>query len=500
MKTHIIQLEQQDDLISVRDKMSWAKSERILLVWPPRRNVNIRPLDMVLLQRHAQALGAQLGIASRSGEIRRSAKESHIPVFRTTSAAQLAVWSDFQKPKPNFSETRRHLSRDDLNQMRGGFSIKEQIWLKKPVFRVGIFAVGVFAVLISFIIFLPSATIKISPVKQIQSMTIPVLIDPASSLVNISGLIPAYKINTTVEGSAEIPSTGMVTVPEKRASGNVQFTNLTEAPVQIPEGTIVRTVNEPAIRFRVTRSGEVPRGVGKMLEFPIRAVDGGFSGNLKSETLQAIEGSLGLNLSVNNSEPTSGGGEVNRSAAAPDDRTRLFNKLTDSLSQQAWVVIQKQVPGGGSLISDSLSSETVSEIYDPPEGFPGPMLSLALKQNYKAYYISESDLRSLAGMVLNASITSGFEPMPETLNVNPVGEAALSGEGKLTWQVEAERSIAKQNNLLEVISKVLGKTPATAAKNLSKLEMAAPPQIVISPSWWPWMPFLPMRILVENLH
>jgi hypothetical protein len=500
MKTHIIQLEQHDDLISVRDKMSWAKSERILLIWPPRRNVNIRPLELVLLQRHADALGAQLGIASRSVEIRRSAKESHIPVFRTTSDAQLAAWGEVQKTQPHLEKSRPRFSRAELNRRRRDFSNHDPARLKNPVTRVGIFAIGVLAVLIFFILFLPSATIRINPLTQTQSVTIPITIDPDSSTVNISGVIPAHILSTNVEGNAEIPTTGMMTVPEMKAAGNVQFTNMTESRVQIPEGTIVRTVNEPAVRFIVTKSGEVPEGIGKKLELPVRAMEGGFPGNLKSNTLQAIEGTLGLSLSVTNSEPTSGGGEVNKSAATSEDRTRLYDKLTKILSNQAWEDIQKQVPAGGSLFKEPISSEPVSVKYDPPDGSPGSMLSLTLKQSYKAYYISESDLHLLAMMVLNASIPNGFAPLTGSLKVDPIGETLKMGDGKLTWQLLAERKIAKQNDSLGVISNVLGKTLATAVKNLSNLDLASSPQISISPPWWPWMPFIPARIFIEMQH
>jgi hypothetical protein len=500
MKTHIIQLEQQDDLISIRDKMSWAKSERILLVWPPRRKVNIRPLDIVLLQRHARTLGAQLGIASRSGEIRRSAMESHIPAFRTSSEAQLAPWGEAQNIRPALKENRHRFSRPELEQVREGFSGMEPDWLKNPVARIGIFASGVLAVLILFILFFPSAIIRINPVTQLQSATIPVTIDPAASAVNISGVIPAYAVSTAVEGDGEAPATGMMTIHESRASGTVEFSNLGEPPVHIPEGTIIRTVDEPAVRFIVTQSGEVPEGVGKKLELPVRAVEGGFAGNLDPNTLQAIEGKLGLSLSVTNPEPTTGGGDEDKSAATSEDRTRLYQKVTESLSQKAWEEIQKQVPAGGSLFHETLTSETVSETYNPPEGSPGPTVSLALKQKYTAYFMAEADLRSLGGLVLDASIPNGFEPLTGTLTIKSVSEPFVTDDGKMTWQVSVDRSVAARVNPLDVISEALGRTPETAMKNLSELKMASSPQISISPSWWPWMPSLPMRVSVESNH
>ena len=65
MKTHVIQLEPHDDVISIRDKMSWAKTGRILLVFPARVRSRFLTLDLRLLQRQAESLGAQLAVVTR---------------------------------------------------------------------------------------------------------------------------------------------------------------------------------------------------------------------------------------------------------------------------------------------------------------------------------------------------------------------------------------------------------------------------------------------------
>ena len=74
MKTQVIQLDVHDDVTSIRDKMSWAKTSRILLVYPRRSRILKRTLDLRLLQRHALLLGAQLAIVAPSADIRQSAR------------------------------------------------------------------------------------------------------------------------------------------------------------------------------------------------------------------------------------------------------------------------------------------------------------------------------------------------------------------------------------------------------------------------------------------
>src|SRR5512146_3196798 len=114
MTTQIITLESHDDLISVRDRMSWAKTPRILLVWPKYEKVTLRQVDLKVLQRHAAALGAQLGLVTRRRQVRVEAESLHIPVFESTGPAQKLAW-----PKPR--RRRRliwHAPRKDLREQR----------------------------------------------------------------------------------------------------------------------------------------------------------------------------------------------------------------------------------------------------------------------------------------------------------------------------------------------------------------------------------------------
>ncbi|HJS28344.1 MAG TPA: hypothetical protein VJ768_01890, partial [Anaerolineales bacterium] len=92
MKTQILQLEQHDDVNSIRDKMGWGQTTRTLLVWPPgSRNLH-RRLDLLLLQRHCKSLGSQLALVSDNEETRFHARDLSIPVFDTVPEAQNGRW------------------------------------------------------------------------------------------------------------------------------------------------------------------------------------------------------------------------------------------------------------------------------------------------------------------------------------------------------------------------------------------------------------------------
>src|SRR5512142_1837563 len=114
MKTQVIQLDSHDDIISIREKIAWAKTSRILLVFPRRSHLRLRNLDLRLLRRHAVLLGAQLAFVSRSPELRRLAKEEGIPSFRRVASAQRKKWAQVAVP----TAPQRQSPPPDLWQMR----------------------------------------------------------------------------------------------------------------------------------------------------------------------------------------------------------------------------------------------------------------------------------------------------------------------------------------------------------------------------------------------
>src|SRR5512147_2147027 len=156
MKTQIITLESHDDLISVRDRMSWAKTPRIILVWPKYEKITLRQVDLKVLQRHALSLGAQLGLVTRTRRVRQDAEALNIPVFESAGQAQRVAW-----PKPRQRKWTYRPPRKDLRKQRERVSVKEEAWRSHPAIRLGALALGVFSVLALVALFIPRAQIRL---------------------------------------------------------------------------------------------------------------------------------------------------------------------------------------------------------------------------------------------------------------------------------------------------------------------------------------------------
>jgi hypothetical protein len=490
VKTQIITLESHDDLISVRDRLSWAKTPRILLVWPKYEKVTLRQVDLKVLQRHASTLGAQLGLVTRQRRVRADAEALGIPVFESTGEAQKVAW-----PKPRRKKWRHKAPDKTLREKREQVQIREEAWRTNPIVKILVFLVGVLSVLALVALFIPRAQVSLKPVSQTQSIVLPVTANPSMNTVFITGSIPAREKKIVVEGEQKISVTGEGVVPQSKARGAVIFRNLTQNEVAIPVGTIVRS---DEIRFVTTEDGTVEAGVGETLELPIEAVEGGVAGNLDAETIDVVEGRLGLSVSVTNPEPTTGGRERSSLQATDTDRAHAKELLLKSLESDARAKLLDGLSSDDVLFDETFAlSQIVSEIYDLPAGAAGSQLTLNMQAEYSARYADASDLSELASLALNASLPPGFLAASNAVDVESTNDRTLLDDGSIRWTMRARRKIYQQVNVAQVTQLIQGLGYSAAQSKLEEyLPLLSEPKISLSPSWWPWVPIVPFRIEV----
>jgi hypothetical protein len=497
MKTQVIQLTPHDDVTSVRDKMSWAKTPRLLLVFPRRSRLSFRTLDLHLLQRHAATLGAQLAIVTRSGDLRRAARAMAIPVFDTASLAQQTNW----RTRSPTEAPRRRAPRPDLRQMRRAAFPAGTRWSNPIAVRLVLFSLAVLAVLAILLLFLPSASIELTPATRSQSLTIAVSASPEVTTVNLAGSIPAHSTSLSLERSKTTAASGSLNVPDAAASGIVRFRNLTTGTVNLPAGTVVRTTGDPGIRFATRADAVMPAGAGKTLDVPVQAVEGGASGNLPADSLVAIEDNLiGTSLAVTNPDPTSGGTERAASAPTADDRSQLHEALSSEILAECQAALPKTLASGDVYFPATLVvAQVLSETYFPAEGQPGATLSLTMKLQCQAQYAAAADVSTLAKTALEANLPVGYAPLPAEVATTVVGVPQTDTDGITRWGIQTERLVRAHPDPLAVLQLVLGRRPADAVIRLSaSLPLAAAPIIRITPSWWPWLPLLPFRITIST--
>jgi hypothetical protein len=495
MKTQIIALESHDDLISVRDRMSWAKSPRILLVWPKFEKVTLRPVDLRILQQHAEVLGADLGVVTRRANVRRDAQGFGIPVFESSAAAQRDAWP-VHSPKHHHTARASH---PQLQALRDEVRIKEANWRTKPAVRVGFFALGVLAVLIVSALFVPRAIIKLTPVTKLQSITVPVTSGTSIQSVNITGRLPAHEVSLTVTGTQSAYITSQSSIPQDKASGIARFKNLTQSAITIPAGTVVYSTGPNPVGFVTQNDTHLPGNVNAIVEVQIIAMEAGAGGNLPANSLSVIDSSISLSASVTNPDPITGGSDHFAIAPSEDDHKRVHDVLISLLLAQAQQQISDSIGAKNVLLVNTLKmGQGSEETYDPPSGQPGNLLKLTMRVPFTAQYVSAEDLTQFSETILNAAELEGYIPLSSTLSYEMVGRPVLDGSGDSRFNLQVERTSVQRIDPLQVNALVRGLPPKSASKVLqTKLPISNAPEIDLNPAWWPWMPLIPFRITVQ---
>ncbi len=475
--------------------MSWAKTPRILLVYPPRSRSLARTLDLRLLQRHAVDLGGQLAIVVRFESIRLAAQELGIPVFRTAAIAQRQTW----ETKSSLEMPVRRAPRPDLREMRRAVIPEDARWRSLLSVRLLFFSLAVLSVLVLLLLFFPAATVKLTPAKKMQSLAISASASPTVSKVNLTGSLPAHLAFTVIKRSKTVPVTGSLISPDTPAAGLVRFSNLMTGVAGIPSGTVIRTTGSPPVRFATTMDAVVAAGVGKTMDVPVQAVEAGSAGNLPADTLVAIEGDLGTSLAVTNPSPTTGGSDRSAPVQTVGDRTRLRAALVSEILEQCKTSLPKSIGQGDTYFPDTLAvGQVLSETYFPADGQTGQTLSLTLNLQCQAQYASLADVNSLARMVLDANLPAGFAPVtaaPTTLKSStPVTDVG----GITRWKVQAQRLLSARLDPWKATELIQGRSPAAAGQRLAEsMRLANTPSIKLVPAWWPWLPVVPFRIVVS---
>ena len=273
MKTHVIQLDSNDDYISIRDKIGWVKAPRILIVWPDNGRIKLLEMEIQLISIKADNLGAQLAFVCDDPLVIQICSSLGIQVFTSIPEAQRRPW---RRPK----KLRRLLIQDKERRPISFFNELKSTFLTGKIDLKGwqrglIFAAGVIAFIIIIGLFIPSANIYLHPQTEPFEITIEARANPSIKNINLSGSIPATILTNEVSLSKEGQSSGIIRIPGSAASGEVIFRNLTDQVISIPSGVIVRTTKDPIIRFQTDQAIVLTAGVDSEIAVKVTCLSGG---------------------------------------------------------------------------------------------------------------------------------------------------------------------------------------------------------------------------------
>jgi hypothetical protein len=491
VKTQLIYLDSNDDHASARDKLNWARADRIVLVWPAHGRILTRRLDLQLLLRAARAQGGKLGLVTHDPDVRFNAVDLGLPVFDTPDRLPESAWSRaVESSAPEFKPPRlpRPLTAGPHRRIRDSRGSRVERVLLALLPPVALLALAATVV--------PAAVIELEPLATTQEGGFEIRLAWEGGETPATGSVPARRIVTSVEGDLRQPTTGQVLVPSAAASGRVTFANLTAQPVDIPAGTGLQT--NGGIRFETRAAARLEPGPGSQASVAVEAAAEGESGNVAADAIAAVEGALGLEVTVVNPDPTTGGADSERAGVSAADVQRSREALTRRLIQEARIAAEAQLQPGEALAPDSVRVVTIeASRFSPSIGNPGDSVELYLALAVEALLVQEADLVSYATRLLESQSPGAFAVVPGSTQVELLASASTPGD-PYSYAATARRDIYRPIDLASVHRLVRGRPRAEAAALLDdRLDLARPPRIHVWPAWLPWLPLLPVRTEVH---
>lgn len=505
-----IQLAANEDVNSVRDRLTFIRGTRILLIWPEKGTALTRKLDLVLVQREAKRRAIQIALVTHDEQVIQNATDLGISTFETIGSSERVRWKR--------GRTRLFASRDDRPEdapepeelMEVASRVKNQkrvAWWRAFLGRIAVLLILIIVLGVTAYIVAPSATITLQLSQDIIESEVNLTADPNARDVDIERrIIPATIVRATVQSTSTLETTGSETLPDTPAIGVVVFTNQTPDAITIPAGTIVSTSAITPIRFRTMEEKRLPGGTGQNVDVPIQADDDslGSQGNVDVGMINGVVGDLAGRMTVRNLTPTTGGESRAFRLVTQQDHERLlaivsgqiqaaaYSEMQQTLTESQAIVIETlRIPPSGIRADWTTFSHEVGAVADT--------LSLEMRATVEALAIDDRFARQIVLADLAARQPVGLYLLPDSFQYSRGTEIQAQSDGTVILSASGQGIVTSELNTLQIQENVAGRTPEDAVAAIQRLVSLAPgttPQITIEPEWLTHLPLLPIRIQV----
>ncbi|MBI3243428.1 MAG: hypothetical protein HYZ49_14155 [Chloroflexi bacterium] len=502
MKEQILYLDPHDDYHSARDKIGWAQTDRILLVWPSRQRVRRlnRQLDLLLLQRHAAKLGAKLAFVTADLVVCDHADALGIAVFDSVNDSHLHPWRLRRAARP----VRPPKPKAEPEDERPLFAWPKPKWLQSRAVRwlAGgiVFVIAISTITILLALALPTAHITLIPQQQTLNAGMTITADPAQAEVDAAArVIPAKTVTVVLTGSNEVSTTGSVDEATAKAGGTVTFTNLTNQAVRIPAGTAVRTTGGNPVQFVIQKDVTLEARRGAVGEAPILSSEPGPAGNVEAGLINSVEGPLSVQAAVVNAAPTTGGDVKQVAAVTDDDRARAKEELLAQLRQQGYAELLARLKEGqfAPVLTVNIV-RVLDETYDRFVGEKADRLQLEMRAEVGVTIVDEAQAFAVGQAQIESQLGDNLALIPNTLTVARSDTIIVNEAGRIQFDITASAKAGASINPDEVRESARWQAADQIANVLyNSLPVAQKPGVIIWPNWFQRMPWLAWRIEVE---
>lgn len=494
----VIYLDEEDDLVSICDRLEWSGASRVILALPAAAELLTESVDLVRLRRFAEARRIEVGLVTRDSRLSQNARTQGIPTFRTVKAAERRrAWRHTRhqlRPATPLHE-------DDRREMRRRMTPAPlwQRWLWRYA-GILLFFTVLAALFVGAVYALPGATLTLKPQIEPIQVSRQIVADPQLDSVNYSGAsVPGRRLVVTTEWRADVETTGSIEVPDAPARGQVIFANRLPQPVTVPAGTRVTATAGQLQTFQTIAPVDVPGVIGGTAEAEIVAVAPGPQGNVPANTINRLEGSLALQLEVRNLDALTGGATRLVRAVTSADQERLRAQVWQQLQTLAVAEMELLLAENEFLARDSLRLLNLEhETYSRFVGEQADRLILEMRAELQATAVDESQAVGLVYEQLAQAVRTGYELVPETLTFRSGDVFGVDNQGRVSFEMIGQGFIAAQLNLEGPLQTAAGQPlPLALAYLNQQLPLRDYPTVQIRPPWFARLPYLPQRIRIH---
>jgi len=513
-KPEFLQLETSDDVTSVRDRLSFLRGQRVLVIWPEEGTVLTRKLDLVLVQREAARLAVKLALVTRDAEVIRHAAELGISTFETIGASERGRW---KRGRSKVFTNRFHRPKDDpepedlmpvASRVRGEDAGENRG--RRVVGRVVVLALLIALTAVVAYLLVPNAIVILQPAQDEAQVQVTIAADPQATDIDVENRqIPAIVVRVPIQDTGTIPTTGRQELTAVPATGSVVFINQTGAAIDISTGTNISTSAGQPVIFSTTQDATVPAGVGQQMEVPVQALpeSAGDVSNVEPGMINTVAGALSAKVTVRNISATSGGENRTLNAVSQSDQDRLLATLRQQLQSKAYVEMLPRLTASQFLIPETIhiSEERADwETFSAQPGDVADTLTLTMQVVVEANAIDQQFAEQITFAQMAAQIPRGRTIRPETIHYDCCSVQNIDPQtGRISFNINGSGAIVAQIDSNLVQDRLAGQTPDDAVAylmNALDLMPGSTPQIALSPTWIRRLPLLPMRISVRVLE
>jgi Baseplate J-like protein len=371
-----------------------------------------------------------------------------------------------------------------------------------------LFLIGLLAFLV------PSANVTMTLQSHEYSLKGEMIANSSSQLNTIHHTVPAQPLKYETNATGTAHATGSTSVGTVQATGTVTFTNNGSSSVVVPNGTVVATKNN--VQFATQAEVLVLSGASNTNLAPVQAQSAGTTGNVDtnsitvippdslSKILAANPSTSNLNLSVNNTTPTTGGGAGSATTVTNKDVSALKQQLDLQLQSNVNAFIKKQL-GSGDQQGKIVQVES-APVVTPAVGqiVTNGNFMMTLKLQISVLVVKAATIQTAAAAQMNAALAklnNGLALVPQQkLQITKIANNASKDGSSMTLNYTAVGQVAPKFSDDTVRQLVSGKSVSdaqNALKGTGGIPDVTGAHVTVSPGFIGWVTFYTPHISVH---